>query len=97
MAVCEAKLRRNNHGDDYMTLIDKQVQEVFREIFDNDELEIWDAMSAKDLSEWDSLAQVKLIIGLEEEFHIKFTTHEVAQMTCVGDLKKALRQKSIAE
>jgi acyl carrier protein len=74
-----------------------RVRDVFREVFDNDEMEIWDATSAKDVPEWDSLAQAKLIIGLEEEFGVKFSTHEVAQMTCVGDLKRALILKGIAE
>ena len=76
-----------------MTSMDDRVRAVFREVFDDDQMEVWDQMSAKDVSEWDSLAQVKLIIGLEEEFGIKFTTHEVAKMTCVGDLKDALARK----
>jgi acyl carrier protein len=79
-----------------MVLMDKRVRAVFREVFDDDHMEVWDAMSAKDVIEWDSLAQVKLIIGLEEEFQIKFTIHEVAQMTCVGDLKRSLLLKGVA-
>ena len=78
-----------------MTSMHHRIREVFREVFDDDEMEIWDEMAAKDVPEWDSLAQVKLIIGLEEEFEIKFTTHEVAQMTCIGDLKRALFRKDI--
>jgi len=77
--------------------MDHRIREVFREVFDNDEMEIWDDMAAKDVLEWDSLAQVKLIIGLEEEFGIKFTTHEVAEMRCVGDLRETLLRKGIAE
>ena len=78
-----------------MTSMHHRIREVFREVFDEDEMEIWDEMSAKDVPDWDSLAQVKLVIGLEEEFEIKFTTHEVARMTCMGDLKMALVRKGI--
>ena len=53
-------------------------------------------MSAKDIPDWDSLAQVKIVIALEEEFSIKFTTNEVAEMACVGDLLRALERKGIA-
>lgn len=70
-----------------------RVLSVFRDVFDNPKLEIKDDTSAKNIAEWDSLAQVKLIIGLEEEFGIKFTTNEVAEMTCVGDLKTTLGRK----
>lgn len=80
-----------------MNSMDRRIREVFREVFDNDEMEICDDMSAKDVPEWDSLAQVKLIIGLEEEFGIHFTTHEVVEMTCIGDLKKCLFSKGIQE
>lgn len=72
-----------------------RIVNVFREVFDNPALDISDATSAKDITEWDSLAQVKLIIGLEEEFSIKFTTNEVAEMTCVGDVKLALQKKNV--
>ncbi|MEN9637327.1 MAG: hypothetical protein RL077_5731 [Verrucomicrobiota bacterium] len=70
-----------------------RIVSVFREVFDNPALDISDASSAQDVPEWDSLAQVKLIIGLEEEFRIKFTTNEVAEMKCVADLKAALSNK----
>ena len=80
-----------------MATMHLRIRSIFREVFDNDEMEIWDAMAAKDVPHWDSLAQVKLIIGLEEEFGIKFTTQEVAEMACVGDLKKALRGKGIPD
>ena len=73
----------------------QRIQSVFQEIFDNPSLVIADEMSAKDIPEWDSLAQVKLIIALEEEFGTKFTTNEVAEMSCVGDLKRALQGKGI--
>ena len=80
-----------------MVATNQRVTQVFRDIFDDDGLVIADAMSAKDLKDWDSLAQIKLIIALEEEFEIKFTTHEVAQMKCVGDLKLALRSKGVPD
>ncbi len=75
--------------------MDSRVLEVFREVFDDDELEIQEETAAKDIAGWDSLAQVKLIIGVEEAFDIKFTTNEVAAMTCVADLVRTVRSKGI--
>ncbi len=76
-----------------MPSVHDRVAEVFREIFDDDEIPIHDEMGAKDVPGWDSLAQVKLVIGLEDEFDIKFETSEVAEMSCIGDLKAALRRR----
>jgi acyl carrier protein len=63
---------------------------VFREVFENDALQISGALSSRDLPEWDSLAQVRLIFALEEEFGIKFAIHEVSQFHTVGQLKRVV-------
>ncbi len=73
--------------------MDSRIRRVFREVFNDGQMKIWDAMSAKDVKGWDSLSQVKLLIGLEEEFSVKFTTHEVTQLTSVGNIKEALARK----
>ncbi|MDQ2898767.1 MAG: acyl carrier protein [Acidobacteriota bacterium] len=80
-----------------MATVHRRVQRVFREIFDDDAMEVNDETSAKSVPEWDSLAHVRLIIALEEEFDIKFTTREVVQMGCLGDLKKAIVSKGAAD
>jgi acyl carrier protein len=70
-----------------------RIRRVFREQFDDDQLEIWDEMSTCDLPAWDSLMQVKLLIALEEEFGVQFTTAEAAEMRSVGDFLSALAAK----
>ena len=76
--------------------MDNRIRRVFREVFDDEQIEIWDTMSNRDLKGWDSLAQVKLLIGLEEEFGVKFTTHEVSHMTSIANIKDALSRKGAA-
>jgi acyl carrier protein len=78
-----------------MTTIDLRFQSVFQEVFDDEDLEVTDELSAKSYANWDSFAQVKLIVGLEEEFDVKFTTDEVATLQSAGDLKRALRAKGV--
>ncbi len=75
----------------------QRMQQVFREVFDDERMEIRDDMTPKDIPGWDSLAHVKLIIGLEEEFNCKFTVHEVVGIASVGDLKRMLSLKGILE
>lgn len=79
-----------------MLSMHQRMQEVFREVFDDGALEIRDEMGPDHLPGWDSLAQVKLIVGLEEEFGIRFATADVAQMASVGDLKQALEKAQSA-
>jgi acyl carrier protein len=79
-----------------MTSFDERVVTVFQEVFENENLVIADSSSAKNVENWDSLAQINIIVGLEEEFGIKFTTDEVASLANVGELKAALRAKGAA-
>lgn len=79
-----------------MNLVDQRIQRIFREVFENDSLQVHDDLSARTLADWDSLAQVKLILGLEEEFGVKFTTAEVAELNSVQSLRSALAAKGAA-
>ena len=70
-----------------------KVQHIFREVFDNPSLEIFDAMQAKDVKGWDSLTHVTLIMAIEEAFAIQFSTREVMGFQNVGEMLACLRSK----
>jgi acyl carrier protein len=78
-----------------MSTLDQRLQNVFQEVFDDEDLEVTADTSAKTLANWDSFAQVKLIVGLEEEFDVKFTTDEVATLSSAGELKRSIQAKGI--
>jgi acyl carrier protein len=78
-----------------MSTLDQRLQNVFQEVFNDEDLEISDATSAKTLPDWDSFAQVKLIVGLEEEFDVKFSTEEVTTLSSAGELKRSLQAKGV--
>ena len=79
-----------------MALIDQRLQQIFRETFDNDKLTLTDALSPETMPAWDSLAHVKLMMGCEEEFGVKFTIEETVESTSVGKLKSVLASKGVA-
>jgi acyl carrier protein len=75
-----------------MNIIDKMTG-IFREVFDDDAIEIKDSTTATDIDGWDSLSHVNLIIAIEERFKIKFGTKELLTFKNVGDLRKAIEGK----
>lgn len=75
--------------------LQSKITTIFREIFDDDKLEVHDAMTARDVVEWDSLNHINLIVRIEKEFKTKFTTSEVSGMKNVGDLKTLLRKHNV--
>ena len=71
-----------------------QLNRLLREVFDDPDLLITDALSSSTYSGWNSLAQVDLIMALEEEFGIQFTTEQVTSLNSVAAIKEALRTKT---
>jgi acyl carrier protein len=79
-----------------MNEFETHVQNVFREVFDNQKLIIYREMQAKDVEGWDSLNHITLIMTLEEGFKVKFTTREVMGFQNVGEMMDCLRGKLAA-
>ena len=65
--------------------IEQRLTGIFREVFDDDAIELHDAMTAKDVEEWDSLNHINLIVAVERAFRVKFTTKEVSTLANVGE------------
>ena len=70
-----------------------RVQDVFREVFDDERLQIFEAMQAKDVEGWDSLTHITLIMTIEETFGVKFSTREVMGFRNVGEMLDCLARK----
>lgn len=60
------------------------VTEIFRQVFDDKELELTNEISAEDIEDWDSLMHITLITALESHFNIKFKLKEVMELQNVG-------------
>ena len=78
--------------------MDMQLQErltnTFRKVFHDPGLEISRSMTANDVEDWDSLTHINLIVAIEREFKVKFTTGEVSGLKNVGDLMDMLARKT---
>lgn len=60
--------------------MENRVKEVIASILMVDILEVKDESSPETIESWDSLKQMNVIIGLEEEFDIMFTDEQVIDM-----------------
>jgi acyl carrier protein len=70
-----------------------QVTQVFQDVFNDNELVVSRATSAKDIPDWDSVMHVSLIIAVEKAFGIRFTSSEVGRLKTVGDLLDLIDSK----
>ena len=80
-----------------MNQLQSELQEVFRRVFDDDELEITESTSAADVDGWDSMAHINLIIAVEKEFKVKFAASEIAELgrrgQSVGSMMRIIAAK----
>ncbi len=67
---------------------------VFRDVFDMPDLEI-DDLTRSNFPAWDSLAHVRLMIALEEEFDFKFTIDQVSNLRSVEELRTLLGDRLV--
>jgi acyl carrier protein len=69
-----------------------RLQQVFREVFDDDDIVITDATTARDIPDWDSLAHVSLIVAVEQEFSVRFASSDVGGLKNVGELRQLIER-----
>lgn len=63
-----------------------RLNEVFRDVFDRDDITVGDETTAADIDGWDSLIHITLMDAVEEEFDIRFDMKTVVKMKNVGEM-----------
>ncbi len=77
-----------------MTKILKRLGDVFQEVFDDDDLVISPQTTARDVDAWDSLMHVDLLLTVEKEFGVRFSSFEVAALKDVRELITLIESKT---
>ena len=72
----------------------EEVQEIFRDNFDDDSIVLTDATSAADIEDWDSLEQINLLTAMERKFGLKFKLEDVRGLENVGDLLDLIERRT---
>lgn len=71
----------------------EELQEIFREIFDDEDLVLSRETTADDIEDWDSLTHMQLIVEIEKKYNIKFTTAEIKKAANVGEFIDIIKGK----
>ena len=71
----------------------ESLQDIFRNIFDDDNLILTRETTANDIEKWDSLAQVNIIVACSTEFGVKFDLNDIVKLQNVGDIFDTIEGK----
>ncbi|AKA70753.1 acyl carrier protein [Clostridium scatologenes] len=56
---------------------------------------VTDEMGPDEIEDWDSLAHVELVNGIEEGFGISLEVVDISKMYTIGDVKKILKKYGV--
>ncbi len=61
-----------------------KLNEIFCDVFDDEDIVLTNETTADDIEDWDSLEQINLLVAIEKQFNIKFQLADVADLENVG-------------
>lgn len=71
----------------------KQLEDIFIDVFDLEDLRLQDSTTADDIEEWDSLSHIQMVVAVEKHFDIKFTALEIMSWKNVGQLVDTIEKR----
>ena len=66
---------------------------IFQTLFNDSSLVLRDALTAADVSGWDSFNHINLVLQVEADFRLRFSTEEIANLKNVGEFKTLIARK----
>jgi len=70
-----------------------KLTDIFRTMFDDPSLILRDDLTAPDVPGWDSFNHINLVMQIEEDFRLRFTTEEISSLANVGEFKALIARK----
>ena len=70
-----------------------EFNEIFEDIIDKGPVSLSETNTPKDVDGWDSLTNIQLIVAIEKNFKIKFTSEEIISWKNVGEMIDCILSK----
>ena len=69
------------------------LEEVLKEVLSLSSATILNTTTARDFTNWDSLAHIDIIIAAEERFNVRITASKAARLKTLGELIDLILEK----
>ena len=71
-----------------------RLNEVFQDVFGDDDITVTDETTAADVEGWDSLRHITLLAAVEDEFDIEFSLGQTVKMKNVGEMVDYIEEEA---
>ena len=71
----------------------EKLQEIFVDVFGDENIRITEETSAEDIAAWDSLTNISILAAIQDEFAVTFEIDEIVVMKNVGDMINSIMLK----
>ena len=72
-----------------------KLNEVFRDVFDDETICVNENTTSADIEDWDSLEHINLLAAVEQEFGMKFNMGQVVSMKNVGEMSDIIMSQVV--
>ena len=77
---------------DHLPILE-QLNLVFQDVFDAEDLSVKVETTAKDVDGWNSLAHIRLMVSIEKKFKCRFSAAEISGLKNVGEMVSLIARK----
>ncbi len=70
-----------------------KLQDIFREVFNEESVVLSPTTDANDVKGWDSMSHIHLIVAVEDEFNVSLSAEEAVGFQNVGELIQLIAKK----
>lgn len=72
----------------------KEVNEVFIDCLEDEDIDLKDETTAGDVAGWDSLTHIELVVAIERHFRIRFSSREIQSWANIGEMITTIAGKT---